>query len=261
MIAGDFNFTLNSKIDRTGTPGPHWRKANNSMMELMERHGLIDIWRLNNPELPQFTWRRCNPTITQSRLDYFLISDSLQQDISSTEIIPSICSDHSAVTLNFDPAIAHFGPSYWKLNTSLLRDSVYIEELTEKLNQWLELYDHIEDKGLKWDLVKYEIKKFSISFSKLKAKTKRNRLEELEKEVAQLEREISTEMSKEKDLKLQETKAALEKEYDYVTEGAIIRSRVTWHEKGEKRNKYFLGLENKRQKGTYPKNHWVRWEA
>ena len=31
--------------------------------------------------------------------------------------------------------------------------------------------------------------------------------------------------------------------YDYITQGAIIRSRATWYEFGE-RNKYFLNLEN-----------------
>ena len=32
--------------------------------------------------------------------------------------------------------------------------------------------------------------------------------------------------------------------YDYITQGAIIRSRATWYEMGEKNNKYFLNLEN-----------------
>ena len=39
------------------------------------------------------------------------------------------------------------------------------------------------------------------------------------------------------------TKNNLEKYYDYVTEGMIIRSRVKWYEDGEKCTKYFLNLE------------------
>ena len=31
--------------------------------------------------------------------------------------------------------------------------------------------------------------------------------------------------------------------YDYITQGAIIRSRANLYEKGEKNNKYFLNLE------------------
>ncbi|KAL9970546.1 hypothetical protein ACROYT_G022944 [Oculina patagonica] len=34
--------------------------------------------------------------------------------------------------------------------------------------------------------------------------------------------------------------------FDYLAKGAIIRSRATWYEKGEKSNKYFLGLESHR---------------
>ena len=36
--------------------------------------------------------------------------------------------------------------------------------------------------------------------------------------------------------------------FDYLSKGAIIRSRATWYEKGEKNNKYFLGLESHREK-------------
>ena len=28
--------------------------------------------------------------------------------------------------------------------------------------------------------------------------------------------------------------------YDYITQGAIVRSRATWYEKGEKNNNYFF---------------------
>ena len=32
--------------------------------------------------------------------------------------------------------------------------------------------------------------------------------------------------------------------YNYITQGAIIPSRATWYEMGERNNKYFLNLEN-----------------
>ena len=47
-------------------------------------------------------------------------------------------------------------------------------------------------------------------------------------------------------------RSALQSEYDghyeYITQGAIIRSRVNWYELGEKNNKYFLNLENSKKK-------------
>ena len=50
----------------------------------------------------------------------------------------------------------------------------------------------------------------------------------------------------------------LKMEYDSIYEqrakGAIIRSKVTWYEKGEKSNKYFLSLEtHKKAKALFAK--------
>ena len=36
--------------------------------------------------------------------------------------------------------------------------------------------------------------------------------------------------------------------FDCIAKGAIVRSRATWYEQGEKSNKYFLGLESNRGK-------------
>ena len=34
--------------------------------------------------------------------------------------------------------------------------------------------------------------------------------------------------------------------FDYIAQGAIVWSRATWYEQGEKSNKYLLGLESNR---------------
>ena len=36
--------------------------------------------------------------------------------------------------------------------------------------------------------------------------------------------------------------------YEYIAQGAIVRSRERWYQLGEKRNKYFLNLESLRGK-------------
>ena len=48
--------------------------------------------------------------------------------------------------------------------------------------------------------------------------------------------------------KLEVLKTEFELQNDYITQGAIIRTRATWYEQGEKSNKYFLNLENSRSK-------------
>ena len=53
---------------------------------------------------------------------------------------------------------------------------------------------------------------------------------------------------------LENLKIEYEKEYEYITRGAITRSRASWYEKGEKNNKYFLNLErNNKRKSTIRK--------
>ena len=49
---------------------------------------------------------------------------------------------------------------------------------------------------------------------------------------------------------LEETRIRYESAYDYVTQGAIIRSRARWFEKGEKSNSYFLRLENQNNRSS-----------
>ena len=42
---------------------------------------------------------------------------------------------------------------------------------------------------------------------------------------------------------LENLKVEYDNLYENIAQGAIIRSRATWYEKGEKSNKYFLNLE------------------
>ena len=57
---------------------------------------LVDIWRIRNPTASRFTWRQKTPVV-QRRLEYWLISDSLQEEIISAEIKTSIKTEHRAV--------------------------------------------------------------------------------------------------------------------------------------------------------------------
>jgi len=46
--------------------------------------------------------------------------------------------------------------------------------------------------------------------------------------------------------------------YDYITQGAIIRSRATWYELGEKNNKYFWNLEKSNKKKSSVRKIFAR---
>ena len=58
------------------------------------------------------------------------------------------------------------------------------------------------------------------------------------KRIDEIEEKDEDLMKKKKDIEQE-----LYKMYDYFAEGAILRSRCTWYEKGEKSTKYFLPME------------------
>ena len=61
--------------------------------------------------------------LMQRRLDSWLTSSNLQEEIENVDIVPAIRTDHSAITLNVNGIDETAkGPSYWKFNSSLLED-------------------------------------------------------------------------------------------------------------------------------------------
>ena len=62
------------------------------------------------------------------------------------------------------------GPGFWKFNNSLLEDSCYVNKLRENIYKYREKYTNVEDLGLKWDLIKMEIRGFTIKYCKIKMK-------------------------------------------------------------------------------------------
>ncbi|KAL9966672.1 hypothetical protein ACROYT_G024784 [Oculina patagonica] len=245
IIGGDFNTHLNPTLDNLGgriETKPSVRKIE----ELMTAYDLIDIWRIHHPDKKNFTWTQKRPFIRR-RLDYWLISRATQDDVSKTEIIPAIKSDHSAVTLLLNSLDKQpHGPSYWRFNSSLLEDSSYVERITLKYSEWLEEFKEVVDKRVLWDLVKYRIRAFTIKYSKEKAKERRERLAEAEKKVKKHESICNNDPSQNNVNDLEAAKHEYELLHDYVVRGYIVRSRINWYENGEKNSKYFLNLEKTR---------------
>ena len=97
VLGGDFNVTFEPNLDCSGGK-PSVKNSVKSLEDIISKYDLTDIWRVRNPTKKRFTWRQKNPLI-QRRLDFWLISDSLQDDTNKADIITAIKTDHSAITL------------------------------------------------------------------------------------------------------------------------------------------------------------------
>ena len=95
---------------------------------------LIDIWRVKNPGVRSFTWSKMSPK-KFCRLDYWLISNNLQDLVIATDICPATKTDHAAIIIEFgskDDQVK--GPTgLWKMNCSILEEESYINDVTQKI--------------------------------------------------------------------------------------------------------------------------------
>ena len=140
------------------------------------------------------------------------------------------------------------GPSYRKFNNSLLDDQHFVTSLTEQITYIIDNeVNTIEDVKIRWDILKYRIRQYSMKYSKTAAERRRKRRLELESKVKELEAHVTAESSTQFMQDYEADKPELEGIYNYITEEIILRSRAMWYELGEKSTKYFLTLE-KRQK-------------
>ena len=85
-----------------------------------------------------------------------------------------------------------------------------------------------------------------MKYSKGKARERRTRLAEAEKNVKRYELICDNDPSQNNVNNLEVAKQEYELLHDYIVRGCIVRSRINWYENGEKNSKYFLNLEKTR---------------
>lgn len=125
---GDFNLVLDPTIDCYNYKGINNPKARNKVLEMIETYAYIDPFRQLHEDLRRYTWRKRSP-LKQSRLDFFLISESLLSSLETCTIESSYRSDHSAISMSLVFNDFKKGRGLWKFNNSLLYDKDYLEYL------------------------------------------------------------------------------------------------------------------------------------
>ena len=237
LIAGDFNCALDSEIDRKNCIGSK-DIGSLDLKKIMHTHNLEDVWRRRHPEKRAFSWNRGNKF---SRIDYWLISESLDNQTESIEYQTCAFSDHKLVKLSFRTSESPHGNGVWKLNEMVIKSTLFQKSFTAIWNNWQKEKHKYENLNIWWDLGKHKIKKLAIWCSYKLEQDKKDEMSLLESKIEYLEnvgKVNETQIAKENLKKLMLVKS----------EGARIRSRVIWFEQGEKSSKYFHSLEKKNSK-------------
>ena len=71
-------------------------KARKTMIKAMEKLDISEVFREIHPDSQRYRWRRKNPT-EMAKLDYFLVSNSLFDNVNDSYVETSYRSDHSMV--------------------------------------------------------------------------------------------------------------------------------------------------------------------
>ena len=261
IMVGDWNILLNPTLD-----GRNYRHINNpkgreAVHKMMNDLDLYDIWRDENPNKTQYTWRRSasSTDIQMGRLDFFLVSGFLLTCVVDQTIELGYRSDHSLITLSLDFGGVKKGKTFWKFNQSLLRNKEYIKTIKDTITEIKVQYaaSPYDPKAIKdipnneftanidpmlfFEMVMLEIRGKSIR-SASKAKNDRN------KRIAQIESELKILCENSHDHNSDEIitrKEELETLRAQVMEGVLIRAKARWVGEAEKVTKYFCNLENR----------------
>lgn len=265
LACGDWNIALDPDLDTINYIHDNNPNARAVVKDIMYDLNLIDVWRHTYPESKDYTWRQPNSR-KQSRIDYFLISETLASCLEKVDIKCGYRTDHNSITLElrFNDNIP--GRGYWKFNSSLLRDKDYVDQIKSSINDTVECYAvpvyersklfeinpqdlqlTIGD-GLFLEVLLMNIRGTTISYGSWKKKKLKEEESTLENKINDLDVRIRESPNTVPETVLEEF-STLKKQLEEIRtdkiKGTILRSRARWIDEGEKPTKYFLNLENR----------------
>ena len=251
IFGGDFNTVLNYKCDKRGGISKDFSDAIYLREQSVLRE-LVDIWRHKHPNSLEFTHQQMRQSLIETRIDYFLVSDWLKNNIVDSNIMGRFLSDHNPVLLKVEFNKIRKGKGLWKINNSLLEDSEYkkiIFDLIENLRKNICLQN--VDMRLHWDLFKKEVKQRSIDYCIDKSNKTKDKQLYLQERLDYFNK-VKV-LSDEQKQEIKDIRRELNSLYDYKVHGALVRSRIKWYEEGERNNNFFLGHEkrNYQQKSLF----------
>ena len=238
LMSGDFNCALETKIDRINCSG-NSDIGHIDLKKMISSFDLEDVYRRRNPEKRAFSWRRGNKA---SRIDYWLISRSLDNQVEYIDYRTCPFSDHQLVELKFRINETKHGKGSWKMNLNTIKTELFQKSFESLWKFWKTKKSDYSDINTWWDLGKMKIKKLAIEIGTQISK-------EIKDEIHNLEYIIKNNENNElNQAKVEQAKNDLKIILEHKGQGARVRSRVRWFEEGEQSTKYFYSLEKRNAK-------------
>ena len=180
IYCGDFNMVLDPHLD-TNTKTHHTAVRTSTFQSFLDLNELTDVWRVQHPTDRRYTCFTNNQYL--SRLDMFLCSPEMLTYVTSTDIGLAFQSDHSPITMQFSLHEDDRGRGFWRLPNYLLGVTDYVKTISELIKDSTERNSEVDD-DLLWDTVQANIRGESIRFQCTLKREKKQRIENIESEIA-----------------------------------------------------------------------------
>ncbi len=164
------------------------------LIAFMEAHDLVDAIRIQSPNINIFTGMQWKPMVL-SRIDHWLISSHLVNNLKSAKVFASIKSDHSIIFLELAQTLFQRGCEFWKFNSNLLHDPDYVRNITDLIQNLKTDTAQMIDKHLQWDYIKTEIQGLTLPYASRKNKERRELKRKFENTLLNIQNDLNEKMS------------------------------------------------------------------
>ncbi len=245
VLGGDWNCTINFLIDRNGEE-PHSRSSE-SLLNIMGKYDLIDVWRRRNIGVRQYTWIKvAENMVSGARLDRFYLSKMAENRVMSASILPSGFSDHHLIMFDFNMKQTSRPKYYWHFNEKMLKDNVFCDSFKLFWEKWKERKSDFENLSQWWVVGKVQIKVFCQNVSAYNFMNVKRTIQSLQKEIAILEEDlINNKGVLSNGINLNEKRKELGTLLQERVKGALVRSRFCSIKDMDAPTAYFFNLEKK----------------
>ena len=240
ILIGDFNTVMDISKDRIESQHNN-TKSNMVLQEMCEELLMTEVWRAKNQDQRRYSWYKCKPKLSASRIDYAIIPTGLIDCCDNCGYLTGLNSDHLAFFLYLNVTKCERGRGYWKMNATYLTNACFIATMNDVLDE-VERSCVGKGKMEKWEYAKFKIREESLQYARRRASETELIIAQLSEKICDMEQDLP---NANLDI-LARTKTDLEDFMQEKMKSCIFRSRANFVEFGEKPSKYYLNLEKSR---------------
>ena len=193
IVGADFNAVWDPVLDKSSATSSGGQvMATNSLKSWASNLGLVDMWRLINPSIKDYTFFSGRHK-SFSRIDFLFASPQLFHRINTAVLLPIALSDHKGVLCTATLGHLSKRAARWRFNTSLLKNEAYINQFITGFREFVDFnVNSVEDPRILWDAIKGFIRSNTILFSSNARKSRYLQLQNLEAEFSRLDSILQT---------------------------------------------------------------------